>query len=60
MTAAGTVTIHLTEPEPDLLHLLALPFAHARGAVGATQGAPTTGGLPATGPYVIAEPHPGT
>ena len=26
---AGTVTIHLTEPDPDLLHSLALPFAHA-------------------------------
>ena len=56
--AAGTVTIHLTEPDPDLLHRLALPFAHAV-APSAPPGAPTTEGLPATGPYVIAGHVPG-
>ena len=55
---AGTVTIHLTEPEPDLLHLLALPFAHLV-APSAPPTAATTGGLPATGPYVIASHIPG-
>ena len=56
--AANTVTIHLTEPDPDLLHRLALPFAHAV-APSAPKGAPTTEGLPATGPYVIASHVPG-
>ena len=56
--AANTVTIHLTEPDPDLLHHLALPFAHAV-APSAPRDAPTTRGLPATGPYVIASHVPG-
>jgi peptide/nickel transport system substrate-binding protein len=56
--AANTVTIHLTEPDPDLLHRLALPFAHAV-APSAPREAPTTTGLPATGPYVIASHIPG-
>jgi len=51
---AGTVTFHLTEPDPDFLYRLALPFASAVPAEtpevledGAT--------VPATGPYVVEE-----
>lgn len=56
--AANTVTIHLTEPDADLLHRLALPFANAV-APSAPEGPVTTEGLPATGPYVIAGHVPG-
>jgi peptide/nickel transport system substrate-binding protein len=56
--AAGTVTIHLTEPEPDLLQTLALPFAHLV-ARSVSPTATMAGGLPATGPYVIASHLPG-
>jgi peptide/nickel transport system substrate-binding protein len=38
--AAGTVTFHLTQPDPDFLQKLALPFGYAVP-------------LPATGPYMI-------
>ena len=56
--AANTVTIHLTQPDPDLIDSLALPFAHAV-APSAPRTEATTRGLPATGPYVIASYQPG-
>lgn len=56
--AAGTVTIRLTRPDPNMLHYLALPFAHAV-ARSAPATEVTTQGLPATGPYVVASHRPG-
>ncbi len=55
---AGTVTVHLTAADPDLLHQLALPFANLV-APSAPPTTPVTRGLPATGPYVIASRIPG-
>jgi YVTN family beta-propeller protein len=54
--AAGTITFHLTSPDPDFLYKLALPTAVAVPDVGAAipQGRP----LPATGPYAIARLQP--
>jgi peptide/nickel transport system substrate-binding protein len=50
--AAGTVTFHLTEPDPDFLQKLAIPFAYV-----VPKGTPNkdigTKPLPATGPYKI-------
>ena len=56
--SAGTVTIRLTRPDPNMVHYLALPYAHfvARSAPATDV---TTQGLPATGPYVIASFRPG-
>lgn len=50
---AGTVTFHLTEPDPEFMYRLALPFAFAVPAKTPDTRADTTP-LPATGPYVIA------
>jgi YVTN family beta-propeller protein len=47
---AGTITFHLTAPDPDFLDKLALPFADALPAK-ATPVRPTSDPLPATGPY---------
>jgi peptide/nickel transport system substrate-binding protein len=50
--AASTVTFHLTEPDPDFLQKLAIPFAYV-----VPKGTPNkdigTKPLPATGPYKI-------
>ena len=51
-TQAGTVTFHLTAPDPDFLQKLALPFAY----VVPTGTRPTDTGttpMPGTGPYMI-------
>ncbi len=56
--AANTVTIHLTRPDPNLIHYLALPFAHAV-APSAPRSEVTRQGLPATGPYMVASHRPG-
>jgi peptide/nickel transport system substrate-binding protein len=50
--AAGTVTFHLAEPDPDFLHRLAMPFASAvpAGTPDVLEGDPY---LPATGPYMV-------
>ena len=54
---AGTVTFHLTRPEPDFYRLLALPAAYATPAE--TPVDLTTGTqLPATGPYLVASYDP--
>ena len=50
---AGTIAFHLTAPDPDFLHKLALDFAVAVPAGTGPPGSRRT--LPATGPYVIAE-----
>ncbi len=54
----STVSIRLRAPDPELLYKLALPFAYAvpGGAPPADVG---TRPLPATGPYMIADYHPG-
>jgi YVTN family beta-propeller protein len=51
--SAGTVTFHLTEPDPELLYQLALPFADAVPAQTPAHLV-TTHPIPATGPYMIA------
>lgn len=51
--AAGTVTFRLVRPDPNLLHALALPFAHAVSRA-APRTRVTRRGLPATGPYVLS------
>jgi ABC-type transport system substrate-binding protein/class 3 adenylate cyclase/streptogramin lyase len=49
---AGTVTFHLTDPDPDFLFKLALPFGSAVPA-GSPQPDAARRPLPATGPYMI-------
>ena len=55
--AANTVTFKLSEPDPDLLQKLAMPFAFV-----VPKGTPNkdigTDPLPATGPYVITKYDP--
>jgi ABC-type transport system substrate-binding protein/DNA-binding SARP family transcriptional activator len=48
---AGTVTFHLTQPDPDFLYKLALAYADVLPA--ATPGRQARAPLPATGPYLI-------
>ena len=51
---AGTVTVHLRTPDPDLLDQLALPFADPVPAhVPMTK--PALLGVPGTGPYVVQQ-----
>ncbi len=52
--AAGTVTFHLSAPDPDFLYRLALPFAFIL-----PRGTPVGPGLklPSTGPYMVAAYH---
>ena len=54
---AGTVTFHLTAPDPEFLYRLAIPFASIVPA-----GTPLSKGgtqpVPATGPYVIQSVTP--
>jgi peptide/nickel transport system substrate-binding protein len=54
---AGTVTFHLTAPDPDFLFKLALPFASAVPPEASAHDIGTRP-LPATGPYRIAEFQP--
>ena len=56
--AGNAVTIHLTRPDPNLIHYLALPFAHAV-APSAPESEVTRRGLPATGPYMVVSHRPG-
>jgi ABC-type transport system substrate-binding protein/class 3 adenylate cyclase len=49
---AGTVSFHLTSPDPDFLFKLTLPSAYAVPAATAIPP-PRIAPLPATGPYVI-------
>ena len=56
--AANTVTIHLARPDPNIVHNLALPFAHAV-APSAPPTEVTRRGLPATGPDMVAGYRPG-
>jgi len=48
---AGTVTFHLTQPDPDFLYKLTLAYADVLPA--ATPGRQARTPLPATGPYLI-------
>ena len=54
---AGTVTFHLTQPDPDFLYKLTLTFAYVLPA--ATPGRQARTPLPATGPYMISRYVPG-
>jgi ABC-type transport system substrate-binding protein/DNA-binding SARP family transcriptional activator/streptogramin lyase len=50
---AGTITLHLRAPDPELFYKLALPFADpVPRTVSLTKRAPL--GVPGTGPYVVA------
>jgi peptide/nickel transport system substrate-binding protein len=51
--AAGTVTFHLTGPDPDFLQKLALPFGYAVPANTPDKEVGPSSPLPATGPYMI-------
>ena len=51
--AAGTVTFHLTAPDPDFLQKLALPFAYAVPSNTPDKEVGPSNPLPATGPYMI-------
>ena len=54
---AGTVTFHLTQPDPDFLYKLTLAYADVLPASTAGREARTP--LPATGPYMISRYNPG-
>ena len=54
---AGTVTFHLTQPDPDFLYKLTLTFAYVLPATTPDLEARTP--LPATGPYMINRYTPG-
>jgi YVTN family beta-propeller protein len=54
--AAGTVTFHLTAPDPEFLYKLALPFGYVVPA-GTPAHDVETRSLPSTGPYTIATFH---
>ena len=54
---AGTVTFHLTQPDPNFLYKLALAYADVLPA--ATPGRQARTPLPATGPYLITRYVPG-
>jgi ABC-type transport system substrate-binding protein/DNA-binding SARP family transcriptional activator len=54
---AGTVTFHLTQPDPDFLYKLTLTFAYVLPAT--TPGLEARTPLPATGPYMINRYTPG-
>jgi len=56
--SSGTVTFHLTAPDPEFLHKLALPFADAVPTGTADPTKSST--VPATGPYTIQSYQPGT
>jgi hypothetical protein len=53
----GTVTFHLTRPDPDFLYRLTLAYADVLPATAPGQQAQTP--LPATGPYMITRYIPG-
>jgi peptide/nickel transport system substrate-binding protein len=55
--AAGTVTIHLTAPDPELVYKLAVPHATVlpKGSPAKDAG---TQPLPTTGPYMVASYDP--
>ena len=53
----GTVTFHLTRPDPDFLYKLTLAYADVLPASTPSQQARTP--LPATGPYMITRYVPG-
>lgn len=54
---AGTVTFHLTQPDPDFLYKLTLAYADVLPASAPGRQASTP--LPATGPYLITHYIPG-
>jgi ABC-type transport system substrate-binding protein/DNA-binding SARP family transcriptional activator len=54
---AGTVTFHLTQPDPDFLPKLTLAFADVLPAT--VPGRQARAPLPATGPYMVSRYIPG-
>jgi peptide/nickel transport system substrate-binding protein len=53
--SARLVSFRLTEPDPEFLYKLALPFAYVLPAQTPARKAGPQNPLPATGPYVIAD-----
>jgi YVTN family beta-propeller protein len=51
--AANTVTFHLSQPDPDFLYSLALPFAYPAPDT-VPSNAPVDGAFPGTGPYTVS------
>lgn len=49
---AGIVTFHLSRPDPDFLHKLAMPPAFP-APEGVPMNAPVDGAFPGTGPYIV-------
>jgi YVTN family beta-propeller protein len=56
---AGTVTFHLSRPDPDFLYKLSLTFASVLPADAPPARGEAEEPLPATGPYMIASYTPG-
>jgi YVTN family beta-propeller protein len=54
----GSVTFHLSRPDPDFLYKLSIPFASVLPSDVRPADLDSTDPLPATGPYVIAEYTP--
>ena len=57
--ASGTVTFHLTEPDPEFLFKLALPFGDLVPVGTPPHGDDDNQTVPATGPYVVHAITPG-
>ena len=55
---AGTVTFHLSQPDPDFLYALTLPFADAVPSASPDELA-ADATLPSTGPYAVDRFEPG-
>jgi peptide/nickel transport system substrate-binding protein len=53
--AAGTMTFHLVEPDPEFLYKLAMPFAYPIPPSVPNEEMATEG-TPGTGPYMLAAP----
>ncbi|CAN5240504.1 hypothetical protein BH23CHL9_BH23CHL9_11410 [soil metagenome] len=51
--AANTVTFHLSQPDPDFLYKLALPYAYPAPDT-VPLNAPVQGAFPGTGPYTVS------
>ena len=58
--AAGTVTFHLSQADPDFLYKLALPMAAPAPPGAAGHFMDRAPSLPGTGPYMISQYRPGS
>jgi peptide/nickel transport system substrate-binding protein len=56
---AGTVTFHLTEPDPEFLYKLATPQGFPVPASTPMDEEQIRAGVPGTGPYMLERPDDG-